>query len=76
MRTSSAATRASSRPVTSAATAAPAYDDLGEKYFVAAGLMRELELEPGFHDGREQSHWDTIGEDAPQYPEGGTGLAH
>jgi hypothetical protein len=25
------------------------YDDLGGKYFVAAGLMRDLELEPSFH---------------------------
>src|SRR4030095_14637638 len=24
------------------------YDDLGEKYFVAAGLMSDLELEPSF----------------------------
>ena len=25
------------------------YDDLGEKYFVAAGLMRDLDLTPSFH---------------------------
>jgi hypothetical protein len=25
------------------------YDDLGDQYFVAAGLMRELDLDPSFH---------------------------
>src|ERR1700748_1460731 len=25
------------------------YDDLGEKYYVAAGLMRELDMTPEFH---------------------------
>ena len=44
------------------------YDDLGAKYFVAAGLMRELDLKPGFHMMvANKAHWDTIGDDAPQY---------
>ena len=25
------------------------YDDLGDNYFVAAGLMRQLDLTPAFH---------------------------
>ncbi len=44
------------------------YDDLGEKYFVAAGLMRELDLKPEFHMMvANKAHWDTIGGDVPQY---------
>ena len=46
------------------------YDDLGEKYFVAAGLMRELDLEPGFHlQVAFKAPWEAIGDDAPQYAE-------
>ena len=46
------------------------YDDLGEKYFVAAGLMRELDLQPSFHlQVANKAPWETIGDDAPQYPE-------
>ena len=46
------------------------YDDLGEKYFVAAGLMRELDLKPSFHmQVAYKARWDTIGDDAPQYAE-------
>ena len=46
------------------------YDDLGEKYFVAAGLMRDLELEPSFHiQVAYKADWDQIGGDAPQFAE-------
>ena len=46
------------------------YDDLGEKYFVAAGLMRDLELEPSFHmQVAYKADWDQIGGDAPQFDE-------
>jgi hypothetical protein len=46
------------------------YDDLGGKYFVAAGLMRELPLKPGFHmQVAYKADWDEIGGDAPQYDE-------
>jgi hypothetical protein len=46
------------------------YDDLGEKFFVAAGLMRELDLRPSFHlQVAYKAPWETIGDDAPQYAE-------
>ena len=46
------------------------YDDLGEKYFVAAGLMRELDLQPSFHlQVAYKAAWETIGDNAPQYAE-------
>ena len=46
------------------------YDDLGEKYFVAAGLMRELELDPSFHlQVAYKANWHEIGDDAPQFAE-------
>ena len=46
------------------------YDDLGAKYFVAAGLMRDLELEPSFHmQVAYKADWDQIGGDAPQFAE-------
>jgi hypothetical protein len=46
------------------------YDDLGEKYFVAAGLMRELDLQPAFHlQVAYKAPWMEIGGDAPQYAE-------
>lgn len=46
------------------------YDDLGENYFVAAGLMRELDLEPAFHlQVAYKAAWERIGDDAPQYAE-------
>ena len=48
------------------------YDDLGEKYYVAAGLMRELDLEPTFHlQVAYKAPWEAIGDDAPQYAENG-----
>ena len=47
------------------------YDDLGEKYFVAAGLMRELDMEPAFHlQVAYKADWMEIGGNAPQYAEG------
>jgi hypothetical protein len=46
------------------------YDDLGEKYFVAAGLMRDLDLTPSFHwNVAYMASWHQIGGDAPQYQE-------
>ena len=39
------------------------YDDLGENYFVAAGLMRELDLKPSFHlQVAYKAGWEEIGE--------------
>ena len=46
------------------------YDDLGEKYFVAAGLMRELDMQPSFHlQVAYKAPWETIGDEATQYAE-------
>jgi hypothetical protein len=46
------------------------YDDLGGKYFVAAGLMRELDLEPSFHlQVAYKADWHEIGGEAPQFAE-------
>jgi hypothetical protein len=46
------------------------YDDLGDQYFVAAGLMRELDLEPAFHlQVAYKAKWEGIGDSAPQYDE-------
>jgi hypothetical protein len=46
------------------------YDDLGDKYFVAAGLMRDLELDPSFHlQVAYKASWHDIGGDAPQFAE-------
>lgn len=46
------------------------YDDLGEKYFVAAGLMPDLELTPSFHlQVAYKANWHEIGDGAPQYAE-------
>ena len=46
------------------------YDDLGGKYFVAAGLMRDLDLEPSFHlQVAYKAPWEVIGGDAPQFAE-------
>ena len=46
------------------------YDDLGEQYFVAAGLMRELDLEPSFHlQVAYKAGWETIGDQAQQFAE-------
>jgi len=46
------------------------YDDLGEVYFVAAGLMRELDLKPSFHlQVAFKAPWHEIGDDVPQFAE-------
>lgn len=46
------------------------WDDLGGKYFVAAGLMPDLDLEPSFHlQVANKASWHQIGDDAPQYAE-------
>ena len=46
------------------------YDDLGEVYFVAAGLMGDLDMEPSFHQlVAYKASWHQIGDDAPQYAE-------
>jgi hypothetical protein len=46
------------------------YDDLGGKYFVAAGLMHDLDLEPSFHlQVAYKARWETIGDSAPQFDE-------
>ena len=46
------------------------YDDLGEVYFVAAGLMGDLDLEPSFHQQvAYKARWHQIGDDAPQFDE-------
>jgi len=47
------------------------FDDLGGKYFVAAGLMRELDMKPAFHlQVAYKAPWEEIGDAAPQYAEG------
>jgi hypothetical protein len=46
------------------------YDDLGEVYFVAAGLMPDLDMRPSFHQlVAYKASWHEIGDDAPQYAE-------
>ena len=46
------------------------YDDLGDDFFVAAGLMRELDLEPSFHmNVAYKASWHQIGDTAPQFAE-------
>ena len=45
------------------------YDDLGEDYFVAAGLMGDLDMKPLHQQVAYKASWHQIGEDAPQYDE-------
>jgi hypothetical protein len=46
------------------------FDDLGAVYFVAAGLMADLDLEPSFHQQvAYKASWHQIGDDAPQFDE-------
>jgi hypothetical protein len=46
------------------------YDDLGDNYFVAAGLMRELDLAPSFHlQVAYKAPWEQIGDHAEQFAE-------
>ena len=50
------------------------YDDLGGKYFVAAGLMRDLDMSPSFHlQVAYKASWHEIGDEAPQYAEAAPG---
>ena len=45
------------------------YDDL-EQYFVAAGLMRDIDLTPSFHlEVAYKASWHEIGDSAPQFAE-------
>ena len=46
------------------------YDDLGAKYFVAAGLMGDVGMEPSFHQQvAYKASWHMIGDDAQQFAE-------
>jgi hypothetical protein len=46
------------------------YDDLGGKYFVAAGLMRDLDMTPSFHlQVAYKAPWEEIGDSAAQFDE-------
>ena len=46
------------------------YDDLGAVYFVAAGPMADLDMEPSFHQlVAYKASWHEIGDNAPQYDE-------
>ena len=46
------------------------FDDLGDVYFVAAGLMSDLDMEPSFHQlVAYKAKWHQIGDNAPQYDE-------
>jgi hypothetical protein len=46
------------------------FDDLGAVYFVAAGLMSDLDLKPSFHQQvAYKASWHEIGDDAPQFAE-------
>ena len=51
-------------------TGSSLYDDLGAVYFVAAGLMPDLDLRPSFHQQvAYKASWHEIGDDAPQFAE-------
>ena len=46
------------------------YDDLGDVYFVAAGQMSDLDMEPSFHQlVAYKAPWHHIGDNAPQFDE-------
>jgi hypothetical protein len=46
------------------------YDDLGDVYFVAAGQISDLDMEPSFHQlVAYKAKWHQIGDNAPQYDE-------
>ena len=46
------------------------FDDLGAVYFVAAGLMSELDMKPSFHQQvAYKASWHQIGDDAQQFDE-------
>jgi hypothetical protein len=46
------------------------YEDSGTTYHVAAGVLQDLELTPGFHiHVANKAPWDHIAGDAPQFAE-------
>ena len=46
------------------------YTDGGEKFYVGAGVLRDLKLKPSFHiQVAHKAPWDEIGGNAPQYAE-------
>jgi hypothetical protein len=46
------------------------FDNLGAQYFVAAGLMRDLEMKPEFHlQVAFKAPWEEIGDPSPQFDE-------
>ena len=46
------------------------YDDGGEKYYVGAGVLQDVKLEPAFHiQVANKPAWHEIGGNAPQFPE-------
>ena len=48
------------------------YGDGGAKYYVGAGLLRDVELRPAFHlQVANKAPWHEIGDDAPQFAEWG-----
>ena len=50
------------------------FDDLGEVYFVAAGQLADLDMEPSFQQlVAYKASWHEIGDDAQQFDEMPTG---
>jgi len=46
------------------------YTDGGAKYYVAAGVLRDVKQKPAFHiQVAHKAPWDEIGGSAPQFPE-------
>lgn len=46
------------------------YTDGGDKYYVSAGVLRDVKLMPAFHiQVARKAPWDEIGGNAPQFPE-------
>jgi hypothetical protein len=46
------------------------YGDGGEKYYVGAGVLRDVTLEPAWHiQVASKAPWDEISGTAPQFPE-------
>jgi hypothetical protein len=46
------------------------YTDGGEKYYVGAGVLRDVKLKTAFHiQVAYKAPWDEIGGNAPQFPE-------
>jgi hypothetical protein len=50
------------------------YVDGGQKYYVSAGVLRDVKLKPARHiQVANKAPWDEIGGNAPQFPEWPTG---